>query len=51
MEANFSNILRQSKNTDDEIEIIKSLALDKLQRQRILKEHVAMELLEKQFSN
>ena len=45
------DILRQSKFTDDEIEIIKSLALEKLLKQRLLKEHVAMDLLEKQFSN
>ena len=45
------DILRQSKFTDDEIEIIKNLALEKLQRVRILKEHVATDLLEKQFSN
>ena len=45
------DILKQSKITDDEIEIIKNLALEKLHRQRILKEHVAMDLLEKQFSN
>ena len=45
------DILRQNKFTDDEIEIIKNLALDKLHRQRILKEHIAMDLLEKQFSN
>ena len=45
------DILRQSKFTDDEIEIIKNLALEKLHRQRILKEHIAMDLLEKQFSN
>ena len=44
-------ILRQRKFTDDEIEIIKNLALEKLHRQRILKEHVALDLLEKQFSN
>ena len=43
--------LRRSNFTDDEIEIIKSLALGKLHRQRVLKEHVAMDLLEKQFSN
>ena len=46
-----SNILKQSKFTDDEIEIIKNLALEKLHRQRILKEHVAMDLLEKHFSD
>ena len=46
-----SDILKQSKFTGDEIEIIKNLALEKLHRQRILKEHIAMDLLEKQFSN
>ena len=45
-----SDILKQSKLTDDEIEIIKNLAFEKLHRQRILKEHVAMDLLEKHFS-
>ena len=45
------DILTQSKFTDDEIEIIRNLALEKLHRQRILKENVAMDLLEKQFSN
>ena len=45
------SILKQSKFTDHEIEIIKSLALEKLQRQRILKEHVAKALLEEQFSD
>ena len=45
------DILKQSKFTDHEIEIIKNLALEKLHRQRILKEHFAMDLLEKQFSN
>ena len=43
------DILRQSKFTDDEIEIIKNLALEKLHRQRILKEHIAMSLLESQL--
>ena len=43
------NILKQSKFTDHEIEIIKNLALEKLHRQRILKEVVAMDLLEKVF--
>ena len=43
------DILKQSKFTDDEIEIIKNLALEKLHRQRILKEHIAMNLLEKQI--
>ena len=45
------DILKQSKFTDDEIEIIKNLALEKLHRQRILKEHIALDLLEKQFSD
>ena len=45
------SILKQSKFTDLQIEIIKNLALEKLHRQRILKEHVAMDLLEKQFSD
>ena len=45
------DILKQSKFTDDEINIKRNLAVEKLNRQRILKEHVAMDLLEKQFSN
>ena len=45
------SILKQRKFTDNEIEIIKNLALEKLHRQRILKEHIAMDLLEKQFSD
>ena len=45
------SILKQSKFTDYEIEIIKNLALEILHRQRILKEHIAMDLLEKQFSD
>ena len=45
------DILKQSKFTDDEINIIKNVALEKLHRQRILKEHIAMDLLEKQFSD
>ena len=44
------DILKQSNITDDEINIIETLALEKLCRQRILKEHVAMDLLGKQFS-
>ena len=40
------SILRQSKYTDHEIEIIKNLALEKLHRQKILKEYHAMSLLE-----
>ena len=45
------DILKQSKFTDDEINIIENLALEKLHRQRILKEHIAMDLLEKHFSD
>ena len=45
------NILQQSKFTDHEIEIIKNIALQKLHRQRNLKEIFAMDLLEKQFSD
>ena len=45
------DILKQSIFTDDEIEIIKNLALEKLHRQRILKEHIAMDLLEKQLDD
>ena len=45
------DILKQSKFTDDEINIIKNIALEKLHRQRTLKEIVALDLLEKQFSD
>ena len=44
-----SDVLRQSKVTDDEINIIKNLALENLHRQRILKEYVAASLLEKEI--
>ena len=44
------DILKQSKFLDHEIEIIKKIALENLHRQRILKEIVALDLLEKQFS-
>ena len=44
------SILSQSKFTDHEIENIKNIALEKLHRQRNLKEIVALDLLEKQFS-
>ena len=40
------DILKRSKFTDDEINIIKNLALEKLHRQRILKEYHAVSLLE-----
>ena len=45
------DILKQSKFTEHEINIIKDLALEKIHRQRILKEIKAMDLLEKQFSD
>ena len=45
------SILKQSKFTDREIEIIKNLGLEKLHRHRILKEHIAMDLLEKQIDD
>ena len=45
------DILKQSKFTDHEIEIIKNIALEKIFRQRHLKEIVALDLLEKQFSD
>ena len=43
------DILRQSKFLDHEIEIIENTALEKLHRQRNLKEIIALGLLEKQF--
>ena len=45
------SILSQSKFTDHEIDIIKNIALEKLHRQRILKEYHAMTLLEKQIDD
>ena len=45
------DILKQSKFTDHDIEIIKNIALEKLHRQRNVKEIVALDLLEKQFSD
>ena len=44
-------ILKQSKFLDHEIDIIKSIALEKLHRQRILKEYHAMSLLEKEIDD
>ena len=43
------SILSQSVFTDHEIEIIKNIALEKLHRQRNLKEIVALDFLEKQI--
>ena len=45
------DILKQSKFTDDEINIIKNIAFEKLHRQRILRGSLALDLLEKQFSD
>ena len=45
------DIQKQSKFTYDEINIIKDIALEKLHRQRNLKEIVALDLLEKHFSD
>ena len=45
------SILSQSKFTDHENDIIKNIALEKLHRQKNLKEIVALELLEKHFSD
>ena len=44
------DILKQSKFTDHEVKIIKDIALEKIFRQKNLKEIFALELLEKQFS-
>ena len=44
-------ILRQSKFTDHENNLMKDIALDKINRQRVLKEIRAMDLLEKRFSD
>ena len=43
------DLLRQSKFLDHEIDIIDVIALEKLHRQRNLKEIIALELLENQF--
>ena len=40
------DILKQSKFTDHEIDNVKNLALEKLYRQRLIKEEVAFALLE-----
>ena len=46
-----SDIIRQSKFLDHEIEIIKKIAFEKIHRKRNLKEIIALDLLEKPFSN
>ena len=45
------DIFKQSNFTDHEIDIIKNLALENLHRQRNLREIIALDLLEKQFSD
>ena len=45
------DILKQKNILDHEIETIKNIALEKLHRQRNLKEIFALELLEKHFSD
>ena len=45
------DILKQSNSADHEIDIIKNIALEKLHRQRHLREIIALDLLEKQFSD
>ena len=45
------NILKQSKFTDYQIDIVKNIALQKTHRQRNPKEIIALYLLEKQFSD
>ena len=45
------DILKQSKFNDYEIEIIKNIALEKVFRQKNLKEIVALDLLEKQIDD
>ena len=40
------DILKQSKFTDDDINITKNLAIEKVHRRRILKEYRAVSLLE-----
>ena len=45
------DILKQSKFTDHEIDTIENMALEILHRQRNLKEIIALDLLEKQFTD
>ena len=45
------DILKQFKLTDNEVSLIKDIALGKTFRQQNLKEYVAMDLFEKQFSD
>ena len=41
-----SNILLQSGFTENEINIIKNIALEKIHRQKSLKEYIALQLIE-----
>ena len=43
------DLSKQSKFTDHENDIIKSIALENLHRQRILEESIALDLLEEHF--
>ena len=45
------DFLKQSKFLDYEIEIIKNIALEKLHRQKNLKEIIALDLSEKQLDD
>ena len=45
------DILKQNKVTDQEIDFIKNFALEKLHRQRNLREIIGLDLLEKRFSD
>ena len=45
------DILKQSKFTDHEIDIIKNIALEKLFRRKNLKEIIALDMLEKQLDD
>ena len=45
------DIIRQSKFLHHEIEVIKSIALGRIHRQRNLKEIIALDLLEKQIDD
>ena len=45
------DILKQSKFTDHEVDIIKNLALEKFHRQRNLKDIIALVLLENQIDD
>ena len=45
------DLLKQSKFTADEISTIKNLALEKIHRQKCLKEYFALQLLESQLDS